>query len=66
MQNLEDFVGTNLSYFVEPCVNHIVQDPNICSSNETQCFTPMRKRDFGCRVSCTGLFADISHIEGVL
>ena len=44
--------------------NSRFQDPYICSSNETLCFTSMRKRDFGCLVSCTGLFADISHIEG--
>ena len=44
----------------------IVQVHSICSPNETLCFTPLRKKDFGCRVSCTGLFADVVHIEGNL
>ena len=42
----------------------IVQVHNICNPNDTLCFTPLKKKDFGCRVSCTGLFADVSHIEG--
>ena len=42
----------------------IVQVHNICSPNKTLCLTSLRKKDFGCRVPCTGLFADVSYIEG--
>ena len=42
------------------------QDQNICSPNQTRCSSKLRAKDFGCHVSCTGLFADVSHIEGNL
>ena len=41
-----------------------VQAQNFCTPNETLCAAAMRKDSFGCRVSCTGLNADVSFSEG--
>ena len=40
------------------------QDHKICSLNETHCSSELRTESFGCRVSCTGLYADLSYSEG--
>ena len=40
------------------------QGHRICTPNETVCATEIRKDPFGCRVSCTGLYADVSFSEG--
>ena len=42
----------------------IVQVSKICTPNETVCSTKIRKNSFGCRVSCTGLNADVSYSKG--
>ena len=42
----------------------IVQVSKICTPNETVCSTKMRKDSFGCLVSCTGLYADVSYSKG--
>ena len=36
----------------------------ICTPNETVCATEIKKDDFGCRVSCTGLYAGVTFSEG--
>ena len=41
-----------------------VQVSKICSPNQTACSTQMKKDSFGCRVACTGLYADVSYSKG--
>ena len=36
----------------------------MCTSNETSCTSGLRTESFGCCVSCTGLYADVSYTEG--
>ena len=45
-------------------IDDFVQVNKICTPNETVCSTKMRKDSFGCRVSCTGLYADVSYSKG--
>ena len=41
-----------------------VQVHKICAPNDTLCSSEMKIDLFGCRVSCTGLFADVSYSKG--
>ena len=36
----------------------------ICTPNDTACATEIKKDAFGCRVSCTGLYAGVTFSEG--
>ena len=36
----------------------------ICTPNDTLCSTDIKKDLFGCRVSCAGLYADVSYSKG--
>ena len=50
-------------YVIQKNLLYPLQVYNICTPNETACTTAMRKDSFGCRVSCTGLNADVSISE---
>ena len=37
--------------------------PNSCSPAALPCYTQVAEEDFGCRDSCTGLYADVEYIK---
>ena len=39
----------------------IFQAPVFCSPNASDCYMTVSEKTHGCRVSCTGLYADIEH-----
>ena len=40
-----------------------LEDPVFCSPKSSSCYTTVSRDDQGCRVSCTGLYADVEFIE---
>ena len=43
--------------------SNIIQVSDYCSPNASSCYDAVSKDDYGCRVSCTGLYADIYHTD---
>ena len=40
-----------------------LQSPTFCSPNATSCYTAVSRDTHGCKVACTGLYADVQFTE---
>ena len=43
-----------------------LKDPTFCSPNASACYSAISKQTHGCRVSCTGLYADVWFIKDTI